>query len=272
MRNVTPHLAMAADGGSLVTRVQRLLQANETASRTSSGWITSILMASCLLAAGIARNGMAQRHDLAPIRSAPSVVTEVNVIGRAPTAPIPATAAPRRRAAPGPVLFAEAAAPPPQQQEEKKQSVSWLEDMQAAGYMDMNADRLIQLKIHGVTGDYIRRMRDTGYDLTGEELVAFRIHGVTIDFINGFKQAGWNNLKPEQLVALRIHGVTAGALRQIQGLGFPSLSVDEAIQLQINGITPDFIRTAQSQGFKNLKPDQLIQLLHMGILKLPAVI
>jgi beta-lactamase regulating signal transducer with metallopeptidase domain len=270
MRNATPDLAMAANGGSLLGRVQRLLSANETASRTTSGWIAAIGMATCLLAAGIARNGMAQRHGLVPILPPPRVVAEVDLGDRVP-GPEAAPTVPRRHPTSRPVVFAEAATPP-SQPEEKKQHVSWLEDMQAAGYNDLDADRLIQLKIHGVTGDYIRSMRDAGYNLTGDELVAFRIHGVTGDFISGFKQAGWSNLKPEQLTALRIHGVTAGGVRQIQGLGFPNLSVDEAIQLRINDITPDFIRAAQSHGFKNLKPDQLIQLKQMGILKPPAII
>jgi beta-lactamase regulating signal transducer with metallopeptidase domain len=271
MRNAPPHLAMAANGGSLISRVQRLLRANENAGRASTGWIAAIGMACCLCAAGIAHNGMAQRHDLAPIQLPPSVVAEADLAERAPW-PTPAPTPARQRPAPRPVVLAEAATPPPPQPEQKKQSGGWLEDMQGAGYKDLDVDRLIQLKIHGVTGDYIRRMRDAGYNLTADELVAFRIHGVTNDFINALKQVGWNSVSPEQLVALRIHGVTADAVRQIQGLGYPNLSAEEAIEFRINGITPDFIRAAQSHGFKNLKPDQLIQLHQLGILSAREII
>jgi len=271
MRNTTPHLAMAANGGSLIGRVQRLLRANEGAGRASTGWIAAIGMAACVFAAGIARNGMAQRHDLGPIQP-PSVVAQADFAERAPE-PTPAPTPNRQRRAPRPAILAESAPPPPpQQQEQKKQSGSWLQDMQAAGYKDLDVDRLIQLKIHGVTGEYIRRMRDAGYNLTADELVAFRIHGVTSDFINALKQVGWSNVRPEQLVALRIHGVTADAVRQIQGLGYPNLSAEEAIEFRINGVTPDFIRAAQSHGFKNLKPDQLIKLHQMGILSAQEII
>lgn len=272
MRNATPHFAMAADGGSLISRVQRLLRANESAGRASTGWIAAVGMATCLFAAGIARNGMAQRHEPAPMDPAPIVVAEVD---RAERAPGPARVATpgRERPAGKSVIVAEAAAPPlPPQPEQKKQSGSWLEDMQAAGYKDVDVDRLIALRIHGVTGDFIRRMRDAGYNLTAEQLVAFRIHGVTGDFINEFKQIGWSNLKPDQLIAFRIHGVTAGGVRQIQGLGYPNLSPDDAIGFRINGVTPDLIRAVQSHGFKNLKPGQLIRLQQMGILRPQEII
>jgi hypothetical protein len=217
--------------------------------------------AACLIAAGMARNGIAHGHE--PTLIQPPPVVAVDLAGPAlGLAPGP-TATPKHRA-PRPVILAQAT-PSPAPLQEQKQSVSWLEDMQAAGYKDLDVDHLIQLKIHGVTGEYIRRLLAAGYNLTGDELVAFRIHGVTNDFINALKQAGLRNVRPEHLIALRIHGVTADAIRQIQELGYPNLSVDEAIAFGINGITPDFIRTAQSHGFKNLKPDQLVRLRQMGI-------
>jgi beta-lactamase regulating signal transducer with metallopeptidase domain len=266
MRDTTPHLAVAANGGSLVVRVERLLRANESTGRASTGWIAAIGLAACLFAAGMAHNGMAERRNLPGVPPLPSIVAQADLGERAPE-PAPAPTPSRPRPAPRPMILARAATPAGPQPEQKKQSVSWLEDMQAAGYMDVDVDRLIQLKIHGVTGDFIRRMRDAGYTLTADQLIAFRIHGVTEDFIDGLKQVGWSGLKPDKLVALRIHGVTAGGVRQIQSLGYPNLSADEALEFGINGITADFIRAAQSHGFKNLRPDQLIRLQHTGIVK-----
>jgi beta-lactamase regulating signal transducer with metallopeptidase domain len=271
MRGTAPPFAMAANGGSLVSRVQHLLRANDSAGRAPAGWIAAIGVAACMFAAGIARNGMAQRHDFAPIKPT-DVVAQADAIAGAPEPPVAPTST-RQRRAPQPVLVAEAAPPePPQPQEQKKPSGSWLEEMQAAGYKDLDVDRLISLKIHGVTGDYIRGMRGAGYNLNADDLIAFRIHGVSIEFMNGLKQVGWSNLKPDQLIALRIHGVTADSVRQMQGLGYPNLSVDEAIGFRINGVTPEFIREAQRHGFKNLKPDQLVRLRQMDILKAPEII
>ena len=269
MRDAPSQIAMAANGASLVGRVQRLLRANESAGRAPAGWIAAVGMAICLVAAGIAGNGMAQHP--------PTVGPQANVAERAPgpaPAPTPIPAAPHRTATRARVL-AEAATPPPllpEQPQPEQKKLTWLEDMQAAGYRDVDADRLIQLKIQGVTGDFIRHLRDAGYNLNADELVAFRIHGVTVDFVNGFKQLGWIHLKPEELVSFRIHGVTADNVRQIQRLGYPNLTADEAIGFRIHDITPDFIRAAQSHGFKNLRPDQMIQLQRLGILKTPEII
>src|SRR5262249_40861027 len=142
MRNTTPHLAMAANGGSLINRVQRLLRASEGADRASTGWIAAIGMAVCLFAAGMARNGIAQRHELALIQP-PSIVTADLAEPEPGLAPVPIPD-PKRRA-PRPVILAQAS-PSPAPQPEQKPSVTWLEDMQAAGYKDLDVDRLIQLK------------------------------------------------------------------------------------------------------------------------------
>jgi len=131
--------------------------------------------------------------------------------------------------------------------------------------------QLIALKIHGVTGEYIRQIRAAGLQPTPDELMAFRIHHVTADYINELKQTGLRNLKAQDLVALRIHGAETAWIRQIQALGYANLSVDNIVALRIHGVTPEFIRDAQSHGLKDLSLDKLIQLKQLGILKTSAI-
>jgi beta-lactamase regulating signal transducer with metallopeptidase domain len=224
MRHATPRLAMAADGGSLLNRVQRLLRTKETASPSPSALLASIGIAATLLVAGVVANGLAQRPE-------------------------------------GPAPAAKGA------EEKKKDSGVWLDEIQSAGYRDLNVDQLIALKVHGVTGEYIRQIRAAGLQLTADQLVAFRVHGVTADFINELKQAGLKDLKADDLVAFRVHGADPAWIRQIQALGYPNLSADNVVALRVHGVTPAFIREAHSHGLKDVTLDQLIQLKQLGILK-----
>jgi hypothetical protein len=172
---------------------------------------------------------------------------------------------------------------------------SFLDDIQSAGYKDLDVDHLVAMKIHGVDGDFIRQMRDAGYQpdadqlvafkihgvsgefvrqmrdaglhLTEDQLVAFRIHGVTADYISQLKQAGLQNLNGDELIAMTIHKVDAAWIREIGSLGYPNLSADQLVALRIHGVSSDFIREVQSHGFKNLNADQLIQLKRLDILK-----
>jgi len=250
MRQSTPRLAMAADGGSLLNRVQRLLGMNQAAGSAPAGWIASLGIVAALVVAGLAANGPAQRPERAvAVNPAP-----VALLAQ-PTAPAPPPARPSTQ--------------PPKKVPEKTRT--WLEEIQAEGYRNLSVDQFIALKIHGVTGEYIRQIRAAGLQLTPDELAAFRIHGVTADFINELKQTGLRNLEAKDLVALRIHGAEPDWIRQIQALGYANLLVGNIVALRIHGVTPEFIRDAQNHGLKDLSLDKLIQLKQLGILKTSAI-
>src|SRR5262249_31128032 len=74
MRNGTPRFAMAADGGSLLNRVRRLLGMNQAAGSTSAGWIASLGIVAALLVAGLSANGRAQRPEKAAVVNQAQVV------------------------------------------------------------------------------------------------------------------------------------------------------------------------------------------------------
>jgi beta-lactamase regulating signal transducer with metallopeptidase domain len=143
---------------------------------------------------------------------------------------------------------------------------NFIRQMRDAGYQ-LDADQLVAFKIHGVSGEFVQQMRDAGLHLTGDQLVAFRIHDVTADYINQLKQAGLANLNGDDLIAMKIHKVEPAWIREIESLGYTNLSADQLLALRIHGVSADFVRDVQSHGFKNLNIDQLIQLKRLDILK-----
>jgi len=238
-RLCAPRLAMAADGGGLLRRVQRLLGASHTPRTSPTAWIAGIGVLACLLIAGVSGRGLAQHP--------------------APSGPAPqADAAEAAEAAP------QAAQAAPQPQSEKAPAPVWLDGIEAEGFRNLDVDKLIALKIHGVDGAYIRQIRAAGQQPTADQLIAFRIHGVTADFINGMKAAGLANLKPDELVALRIHGADPAFVQQVQALGYKNLTVDEVVALRIHGVTADFMRSAVKR-FQDLSLKKLVQLKQFGI-------
>jgi hypothetical protein len=63
------------------------------------------------------------------------------------------------------------------------------------------------MKIHGVTPQFIREMKELGYgNLSREKLVQFRIHGVNAQFVREVREAGYKDLSADELVEFSIHG------------------------------------------------------------------
>src|SRR5262249_35805046 len=97
------------------------------------------------------------------------------------------------------------------------QSGDYIGDLAAAGYTNLTVDQLIELKMHGVTPDFIKEMNAlVGNKLPVDTLVAMKIHGVTAAFAKELKDLGFANLSAEQLVAFRIHGLTPQYYREMK--------------------------------------------------------
>lgn len=238
MRRGTPRLAMAADGGSLLGRVQRLLGVKQARSAASLGWVAGIAIVAGVLVA----TSLAQQNGVptpVPAQARLSAVAQQN---REIAQRTGAVARQSGEAAHG-----------------------WLDEIQGEGYRNLNVDKLIEMKIQGVTGEYIRQIRAAGFELTADQLVEFRIQGVTAAFINELKQVGLQDLNADKIIELKIQGADPVWIRQIQSLGYSNVSAENFIELRIQGVTPDFIREARNR-FKDLTIDQLIQLKQFGIL------
>jgi hypothetical protein len=171
---------------------------------------------------------------------------------------------------------------------------TYIDGMKAAGY-DVDLDKLIAMKIQGVTPEYARAMANLGLGKpSADDLIACKIQGVTPEviaqfkqqglevksfqdaisyrifninpeFVAGMKDAGFNNLDSSQLLSLRVQGVTPEYARSISQQ-FPGATVQNVIETRIFNINADFIASAKSHGFKDLTLKKLVQIRISGLL------
>jgi beta-lactamase regulating signal transducer with metallopeptidase domain len=262
-----PGMAMAANGGTLLSRIERLLKLRQPRPGAPSAWASAGVVVALILA-GMAPSSHAQR----PPRPPEPPAAEVDLIREAlPTPPVPpadlltspadpaTVSTPHPPAAPdkladlvAPVppappaapkgLLAQARpappAPPATPATPATPGKGWLEQIQAEGYTDLTVDEAVSMRIHGVTPAYIRELRAAGMRPSVDQLIAFCIHGVRPDFV-----------------------------REIQSFGFSDLNADKLIDLEIHGVTPEFIREARTRFKKSLTLDQMVQLKITGVLE-----
>jgi hypothetical protein len=97
-------------------------------------------------------------------------------------------------------------------------------------------------------------------DLSPNKIVEMKIHGVTADFIKGFTAMGYKDTPLSKIVELKIHGVSPDFIKGFTDMGFKDLSLSKAVECKIHGVSPDYIKRMQEKGFKNLDLNEYIRL------------
>ena len=289
-RTNEPQLAMAANGGSLLTRIERLLVGSQPRKAPQGLWLTGVMVVASLV--GVAAG---TRSDVF-FGAGGAVLSEVaeNVeITQALTEPlIEPDLLPRRNSAPSqedrPTRLSEPVATLGVDQRTETEAVARVEVRVTSGdayaYLQntntnetkriRSADNASGQQASAPTkGDYIGELRRLGYtNLSVDQLIELKSHGVSIEFIEGLKREGLTELSVgfprlplEALVKARQHGVTPAFIKDLQSLGYAQLSLDDVIKARMHGIDSNFIRELQSAGHKGLSLGELVRARQHGV-------
>ncbi len=289
---ISPRLMMAANSRPLAARVARLLgMAKKGETMRGADLSLGLLCLSASLMAGVALVGVARNvHAQTPVAPAEAVapravqaevaanVPKTPIAVRPAIAPIAPTAAatPTAVAAPTPVV-ANAIAPMPMPAPvaltmpqtapapavAQAGSSSYIDSLKGAGLENLTVDQIIELKVQGVTAEYVKSMRDLGMKLDADELVGMKIQGVTAEYVKEMRTATKQNLDIDDLVGMKIQGVTPEYVKQIQDLGIKA-DAEEMVGMKIQGITPEYVREMRGLGLK-VDGDELIGMKIQGV-------
>ena len=275
-----PAFAMAANGGSLLDRVARLVGRAPEPSRAARG-----------LAALVAVAAIGLTLELGSIlldRPAPTVVSVMAATrsaGSAPPEPAPQAAAPKAAPSPKPQAGsaqARSATPRPQAAAKPQERAfplesvlemaragitpEYVDEMDALGFQSAGAEQLIALRQQGVGPDYVRELAEAGYkSLSVEQLIGLRSQGVTADFAKGLRAQGLGELSLTDLLALRAQGVTPEYVASLEAAGQSSLSVTSLVSLRSQGVSGDYVTELKALGYAALSERQLIALRSQGV-------
>jgi hypothetical protein len=142
---------------------------------------------------------------------------------------------------------------------------AFIEGVRAAGLKISDSDKLVAFRIHGVTPQMISFLHQAGYSPDEDTLIAMRIHGATPEWMTELKSRGYDHVDLEKLIAFRIHGVSPEFIEKLQGLGYSHPGPDELVAMRIHNVTPEYISQLRSRGMQNLSIDQLVSMRIHGI-------
>ena len=107
----------------------------------------------------------------------------------------------------------------------------------------LTVDDLITLRNAGVDAKYIEQMRSAGLgDLTLDDLAEMGMQGVTPAYIKEMADAGYSHLTAREISELRAMGVNPAFVKSLADAGYAKLSVKELVRLKASGVDADFIR------------------------------
>jgi beta-lactamase regulating signal transducer with metallopeptidase domain len=277
LRSLAPGLAVAANGGALINRIQRLIGSPARASHRFESWLAGVIaLATAFTIFAGAQTQTFSSDDQSSKEASTASTLEARVAFTADSLQSVQNAnqkpgdknpnanaqqdADKNEDEPAATDTENEAVTPdePVQESASGGAGDFINDLAAAGYKGLSVDELIELKTHGVTPEFIRDMNALfNRKLSVDTLVAMRIHGVTPQFMSSIKDLGYANISADDLVGFRIHGVTAQYISDWKNAGYDKLSADSLQEFMIHGVTPAFVQEMKAIGFTRLSPDDL---------------
>lgn len=302
----TPALVLAANSGSLKSRISRLLGLHNITHSVPRAGLAAVgvlcaagaLLASTTFNVSFAHSSdpilapeapsaaaVAESTNEAPVVAQPPVRTTERLVARAVVQAVSAPPAPASASEPTP-------APEPASAPEPPAKESYIDGLHAAGLNDISVDDLIALKIHGVTPEYIRRMRAAGFNVSVHQLIEMKAVGIDPEYVAAIRATGlspsvheltsmkavgvtpeyirtvrsqWSDATVHDLISMRAQGVKSSDAAEYHQLGVTDLNLHRLIELKAVGATPDYIRSMQAAGFSNLSAHQYVQAKAIGL-------
>jgi len=146
--------------------------------------------------------------------------------------------------------------------EQAAKKESYLEGMEAAGFKNLSADELIEMKIQGVTPTYVKEIHDLGMKPTVDEFIGMRVQGITPEYIRDMRSIA-PNLGVDELIGMKVQGITPQYADEMHGLGLKA-DPEDLIGMKVQGITPQYVNDMRGLGLKT-DADDLIGMKVQGI-------
>ena len=137
----------------------------------------------------------------------------------------------------------------------------FVRELRELGYDQLTVRELITLSRYDASPAYIRSMQEAGFDdLTVEQLIRMRKYDLDAELVRALRQQDYADLTPDQLVTLSKYDVDPEDISALDRLGYSNLSVEDLVSMSKYDIEPGVIEAMQRLGYLDLSVNELIEL------------
>jgi beta-lactamase regulating signal transducer with metallopeptidase domain len=253
---------VAANGGSLLARVRRLLgRSTDPASRWTSGVVLLVLVSAVFIAAPITVLALKPRLTGLPATANLTVMGTRLSDSEAIEEAVAEALADEQEALAEAVAEAEAEAREALENDEEAEHD--FDDLLIDGQLPIEA--IIALRTHDVSAAYIDALQAAGLGkLTVGDVTAMAMQGVSTEYIESMRGKMFRSVDVEDIVAMATHGVDVETIEELRKLGLTIEVPEEAVSMAIHGVTPEFVRSVREAGI-NAAGDELMAMRIHGI-------
>jgi beta-lactamase regulating signal transducer with metallopeptidase domain len=102
--------------------------------------------------------------------------------------------------------------------------------------------------------------------LTVDGLIALRTAGVTPEYINDMRNnSGFSELSLQDILEMRMQGVTPAYIKELRDAGLTVKTPREAVEMRIQGVSVDYVRRMANAGYPNLSTRELMEMRIQGV-------
>jgi hypothetical protein len=137
-----------------------------------------------------------------------------------------------------------------------------LAELRDAGVSVSTASELMSMRNQGVTGDYVREIRQIVPSASSREMVNMRVQGIWPDYVREMRQM-YPTASIQDLINMKVQAIWPDYAQEMRQI-YPSASIRELINMKVQGIWPDNVRAVR-QAYPSASIQDVIDMKIQGV-------
>lgn len=145
-------------------------------------------------------------------------------------------------------------------------NTEYLAELAEMGTRRLDEQIVVVLASENLELGTVRELRDMGYGpFDDDELVTIAIFEVTPAYIRDMEDAGYEDIPLDKLVAMRVHDVNRSFIEEMHEAGFEAHSVDDAIAWSVHEVDPHEVKKMREHFGHDLDADDMLAMKIHGV-------